>query len=56
VASLFVEQLGLGYDRWKMQHGIALPAAQPAAPLKASAASAPARLQKSPRHGEKRTQ
>jgi lysophospholipase L1-like esterase len=26
VASLFVEQLGLGYNRWKMQHGIALPA------------------------------
>jgi lysophospholipase L1-like esterase len=31
VASLFVEQLGLGYNRWKMQHGIALPAASPAA-------------------------
>jgi len=30
VASLFVEQLGLGYNRWKMQHGIALPAASPA--------------------------
>ena len=29
VASLFVEQLGLGYNRWKMQHGIALPAASP---------------------------
>lgn len=27
VADLFVEQLNLGYDRWKMQHGIALPAA-----------------------------
>jgi len=27
VASLFVEQLSLRYDRWKMQHGIALPAA-----------------------------
>jgi lysophospholipase L1-like esterase len=26
VASLFVEQLGLGYNRWKMQHGIGLPA------------------------------
>jgi lysophospholipase L1-like esterase len=30
VAGLFVEQLGLGYDRWKMQHGIALPAVAPA--------------------------
>lgn len=28
VASLFVAQLGLGYNRWKMQHGIALPAPQ----------------------------
>jgi lysophospholipase L1-like esterase len=28
VASLFVEQLGLGYNRWKMQHGIALPVAR----------------------------
>jgi lysophospholipase L1-like esterase len=30
VAGLFVDQLGLGYNRWKMQHGIALPAAPPA--------------------------
>jgi len=29
VAGLFVEQLGLGYNRWKMQHGIALPSAAP---------------------------
>ncbi|MGA7339332.1 MAG: GDSL-type esterase/lipase family protein, partial [Terracidiphilus sp.] len=39
VAGLFVEQLGLRYDRWKMQHGIPLPAApataaQKTAPLK----------------------
>jgi lysophospholipase L1-like esterase len=27
VAGLFVEQLGLGYNRWKMQHGIPLAAA-----------------------------
>jgi lysophospholipase L1-like esterase len=27
VAGLFVDQLELGYNRWKMQHGIALPAA-----------------------------
>jgi lysophospholipase L1-like esterase len=35
VAGLFVEQLGLGYNRWKMQHGISLPAASPAAAPKA---------------------
>ncbi|MGA2652086.1 MAG: GDSL-type esterase/lipase family protein [Terracidiphilus sp.] len=38
VAELFVEQLGLGYNRWKMQHGIGLPAANPADSLKAEAA------------------
>ncbi len=37
VASLFVQQLSMGYDRWKMQHGIALPAPAPAS----SAAPAP---------------
>jgi lysophospholipase L1-like esterase len=31
VAGLFVTQLGLRYDRWKMQHGITLPAAPPPA-------------------------
>lgn len=36
VAGLFVEQLGLGYDRWKMQHGIALPAPPSALPQKAA--------------------
>jgi lysophospholipase L1-like esterase len=40
VASLFVEQLGLGYNRWKMQHGIGLPAVNPAPTLKAAAAQA----------------
>jgi len=35
VASLFVEQLGLGYNRWKMQHGIALPSAAPVITAKA---------------------
>jgi lysophospholipase L1-like esterase len=35
VAGLFVDQLGLGYNRWKMQHGISLPAASPAATPKA---------------------
>jgi lysophospholipase L1-like esterase len=38
VASLFVEQLGLGYNRWKMQHGIALPIASPVTPNVAGAA------------------
>jgi lysophospholipase L1-like esterase len=37
VAGLFVEQLGLGYNRWKMQHGIGLPAVNPALTLKADA-------------------
>jgi len=40
VASLFVEQLGLGYNRWKMQHGIALPAASPGNPSVADAKKA----------------
>jgi lysophospholipase L1-like esterase len=30
VAGLFIEQLDLGYDRWKMQQGIAIPAKGPA--------------------------
>lgn len=51
VAGLFVEQLSLGYDRWKMQHGIALTAAPAAAPATAAAAhpathSKPARRHK----------
>ena len=36
VAGLFVEQLGLGYNRWKMQHGIALPSAAPVIAAKAA--------------------
>jgi lysophospholipase L1-like esterase len=40
VASLFVEQLGLGYNRWKMQHGIALPATSPGNPSVADAKKA----------------
>jgi lysophospholipase L1-like esterase len=35
VAGLFVDQLDLGYNRWKMQHGIALPAASPVTTPKA---------------------
>jgi hypothetical protein len=38
VAGLFVDQLGLGYNRWKMQHGIGVPAVNPADSLKAEAA------------------
>jgi hypothetical protein len=37
VASLFVDQLSLGYNRWKMQHGISLPAENPATTPKAEA-------------------
>jgi len=40
VAGIFVEQLGLGYNRWKMQHGIALPAPLPAAAPKPDAPKA----------------
>ena len=42
VAGLFVDQLDLGYNRWKMQHGIALPAASPASTPKADAQKAAA--------------
>lgn len=35
VAGLFLEQLGLGYNRWKMQQGISLPTETPASPAKA---------------------
>jgi lysophospholipase L1-like esterase len=42
VAGLFIDQLDLGYNRWKMQHGIALPAASPATTPKADAPKAAA--------------
>jgi lysophospholipase L1-like esterase len=35
VAGLFLEQLALGYNRWKMQHGISLPAENSTIPAKA---------------------
>jgi lysophospholipase L1-like esterase len=54
VAGLFVEQLSLSYDRWKMQHGIALPAASPAAPAKAAALKP--RSARSTRHSGKQAQ
>ena len=41
VAGLFLEQLGLGYNRWKMQHGIPLPAENPALPVKADTPKTP---------------
>ncbi len=42
VATLFVQQLSLRYDRWKMQQGIALPpAAAPAAPRTADVTAEP---------------
>lgn len=43
VAGLFVDQLELGYDRWKTRHGIALPATQPAVAAKARAKGASAK-------------
>jgi lysophospholipase L1-like esterase len=42
VAGLFIDQLDLGYNRWKMQHGIALPAASPVTTPKADAKKAAA--------------
>ena len=40
VAGLFIEQMELGYNRWKMRHGIGLPPANPANPIQASASKA----------------
>ncbi len=40
VASLLVEQLGLRYDRWKMQHGIAVPEAPAPATSRSAALQA----------------
>jgi lysophospholipase L1-like esterase len=50
VASLFVEQLGLGYNRWKMQHGIPLPVENPAAAPKAEAPKAASPSKPAARH------
>jgi lysophospholipase L1-like esterase len=55
VAGLFLEQLSLGYDRWKMQHGIALPAASPGVATKAAAQNAPQQPKKSGRPNGKQT-
>jgi len=41
VATLFVEQLGLGYNRWKTQHGIALPAPSTTVTPKADSTAKP---------------
>jgi lysophospholipase L1-like esterase len=54
VAGLFLEQLGLGYNRWKMQHGISLPAANPAAAPKADASKATPSRKHDTRHTGKK--
>jgi lysophospholipase L1-like esterase len=51
VAGLFVDQLGLGYNRWKMQHGIAPSNAPVAAAIKPVAPKA--KPQTKPRTGKK---
>jgi lysophospholipase L1-like esterase len=53
VAGLFVDQLGLGYNRWKMQHGIALPAPTPAA-TKAEATTTSPKSKPAKRHTGKK--
>ena len=54
VAGLFVEQLGLGYNRWKMQHGIALPAPPPAAAPKPDAPKATSDPQPDAKHAKRK--
>jgi lysophospholipase L1-like esterase len=54
VASLFVEQLGLGYNRWKMQHGIALPAPPAAAAPKPDAPKATPDHQPDAKHAKRK--
>ncbi len=49
VAGLFVEQLGLGYNRWKMQHGIALPSAAPVITAKKQSLARPMRRTMAPK-------
>jgi lysophospholipase L1-like esterase len=53
VAGLFVDQLGLGYNRWKMQHGITPSNAPVAAATKSVAPKA--KPQAEPRTGKKAT-
>jgi lysophospholipase L1-like esterase len=54
VAGLFLEQLGLGYNRWKMQHGISLPAENPATPEKADTSKAPSQQKNVKQHAQKK--
>jgi lysophospholipase L1-like esterase len=54
VAGLFVEQLGLGYNRWKMQHGIGVPAVNPADSLKAEAAKSLSEQRHATKHAGKK--
>jgi len=54
VAGLFLEQLGLGYNRWKMQHGIPLPSVNPVSPAKADTPKAAIQLKTVKRRAGKR--
>jgi lysophospholipase L1-like esterase len=54
VAGLFVEQLGLGYNRWKMQHGIGVPAVNPADSLKAEATKSTPETRHAPKQAGKK--
>ena len=56
VAGLFVDQLGLGYDGWKMRHGITLPTATAAATTKTQPGNGAAKPAKTGRGGKKKTQ
>jgi hypothetical protein len=52
-----MEQLGLGYNRWKMQHGIGLPAVNPAPALptlKADVQKATPKLKRAPKQAGKK--
>jgi lysophospholipase L1-like esterase len=54
VATLFVEQLGLGYNRWKTQHGIALPAPSATITPKADATTAKPKSKPATKHTGKK--
>jgi len=54
VAGLFLEQLALGYNRWKMQHGISPPPETPATPVKAATTKAPIQSKTVKKRAQKR--
>jgi lysophospholipase L1-like esterase len=54
VAGLFVDQLGLGYNRWKTQHGIALPAPSATIAPKADATTAKPKSKPAMKHTGKK--